>query len=41
VVQGTFARKYKVCQTCAFFNLVKLEEGSAFMGDVGRLVEYF
>jgi hypothetical protein len=41
VVQGTFGKKYKVCQNCAFFNVVKLDEGSAFMGDVVRLVAYF
>jgi hypothetical protein len=41
VVQGTFGKKYKVCQDCSFFNLVKLDEGGGFMGDVARLVEYF
>jgi hypothetical protein len=40
-VQGTFARKYKECQDCVFFKLVRIEEGEDFMADVSRLVEYF
>jgi hypothetical protein len=40
-VQGTFARKYKECQDCVFFRLVRIEEGDGFMADVSRLVEYF
>jgi hypothetical protein len=40
-VQGTFARKFKSCQNCTFFRVVKLEEGDAFMSDVKSLLEYF
>jgi hypothetical protein len=40
-VQGTFARKFKDCQNCKFFRVVKVEEGDAFMGDLKSLLEYF
>ncbi len=33
-VQGTFAKKYDTCEQCDFFNLVKMEEGSSFLGSL-------
>lgn len=30
-VQGTFAQKYKNCEKCEFYQMVKKEEGGKFM----------
>jgi hypothetical protein len=39
-IQGTFARKYRDCQNCKVFLMVRQEERQTFMSDISRLLAY-